>query len=289
MRLRDCRSNPANMRRDVGRLGVLGVTSESFDVRGTSATMDWLGTSFVSELERVRTDLELMSPRAFADALGAVGFIRLLDSHSGSAALDSAVLHDLASVSSLPRFLAIAHVESDSVEYFHSLSEEAIRLPRRLGPHADTRSTLSVFRCMTCVPSVGFGARSALARRMPEKPSAPAVIARISWDRSPNRSWILCSEPTTRRSMSSIPNRRDSQRCSAPAFGDLPNVFPLPQDHADASYPTLIWRRRRNAGLDSTCPACYGASYVERTTVGSWSLGEAVSDIGIRERAGFRC
>lgn len=67
-----------------------------------------------------------MSPRAFVDALGAEGFIRPLDSHSASAALDSAVLHDLASVSLLPRFLAIAHVESDSVEYFHSLSEEAI-------------------------------------------------------------------------------------------------------------------------------------------------------------------
>lgn len=31
--------------------------------------------------------------------------------------------------------------------------------------------------CMTCVPGVGFGARSAVARRMPEKPSRPAVIA----------------------------------------------------------------------------------------------------------------
>ncbi|MGD8866267.1 MAG: hypothetical protein PVI01_01530, partial [Gemmatimonadales bacterium] len=107
-----------------GGIGVLGVTSESFDVRGTSATTDWLGTWFVSELERVRTDLESLSPRALADALGEELFVRLLDSHSASAALDSAALHDLASVSPSPRYIAIARVESDSVEYFHSLSEE---------------------------------------------------------------------------------------------------------------------------------------------------------------------
>lgn len=108
-----------------GGIAVLGVTSESFDVRGTSATTDWLGSWFVSQLEGTRFDLEVMSPRALADALGEEAFIRVLDSHSASAELDSAALHDLALVSPRPRYVVIAHVESDSVEYFHSLSEEA--------------------------------------------------------------------------------------------------------------------------------------------------------------------
>jgi len=105
-------------------IGVLGVTSVDFDVPGTSATTDWLGPRFVSEIERERSDLTLTSPTEIAAALGDEPYVEVLDTHSEYAALDSATVGDLAADLTGFRYLAVAYIDSDVVEYSHSLSEQ---------------------------------------------------------------------------------------------------------------------------------------------------------------------
>ncbi len=105
-------------------IGVLGVTSADFDVPGTSATTDWLGPWFVSEIEKERSDLALTSPKEIAAALGDEPYVGVLDTHSELAALDSATLRDLAAELTRLRYLAVAYVDSDVVEYSYSLSEQ---------------------------------------------------------------------------------------------------------------------------------------------------------------------
>ena len=105
-------------------IGVLGVTSADFDVPGTSATTDWLGPWFVSEIVKERGDLVLTSPQEIAAALGDELYVTALDTHSELAALDSSTLRDLAAGLTRFRYLAVAYVDSDVVEYSHSLSEQ---------------------------------------------------------------------------------------------------------------------------------------------------------------------
>lgn len=104
-------------------IGVLGVTSASFDVPGTTATTDWLGPWFLSEIEKERNDLELIPPRHIAEMLGDASYVRALDAHSEYGALDSATVSDMAGELTEFRYLAVARVDRDTVLYSHTLHE----------------------------------------------------------------------------------------------------------------------------------------------------------------------
>jgi len=107
-----------------GGIGVAGVTSDWFDLPGTSATTDWIGPWLWARIAEERPDLTLVSSQQIADSMGREEYLDLLDSHSRLAELDSTALAKLSTSLSYPRYVVFARIELDTVEIDGRYTEE---------------------------------------------------------------------------------------------------------------------------------------------------------------------
>ena len=98
-----------------GGIGIAGVTSDWFDLPGTSATADWIGPWLWVTATEERPDLAIVSSPEIRDSIGRDDYVHLLDTHSRLAEVDSTALAALSQSLSYPRYLAFARIEQDTI------------------------------------------------------------------------------------------------------------------------------------------------------------------------------